>query len=147
MNAAHVHLIFNHFPLVGFVFSFLVLVIGKVRSNESFVRVGLLIVLISGLFTVPTFLSGDEAYDLLEKNPGFSKELAEEHDQAADFAMVWIVITCLTAGVAMRLSLKKNAAPRAVLMTVIALNLFSLTVIGRTAYLGGKISHPEIRGQ
>jgi len=146
MNGAHIHLMFNHFPLIGFVFSFLVLLLGLVRANESVVRVGFLIILVSGLLTVPTYLSGEEAEDIVEKLPTVSKEWLEEHEAAAGYAIWAIGITTAAAAAGLYLSTRKKAkTPKPVLVAVTLLNLFSLTVIARTNYLGGPITHSEIR--
>lgn len=146
MNAAHLHLILNHFPLVGFVFSFLILALGLFRSNESYVRVGLLIILVSVLFAVPTYLAGEPAEEIIEKLPGFSEKLVEAHEEAAELAIWFIGITALAAGAALWLSNKKTVSTKVILRLVLVLNFISLLLIARTSNLGGKISHPEVRG-
>ena len=74
MNGAHLHLLLNHFPLIGFVFSLLILGLGYVRANENFVRVGLLVILVSGVLAAPAYLAGEPAEDVIEKLPGFSEK-------------------------------------------------------------------------
>lgn len=145
MNAAHLHLLLNHFPLIGFVFSLLLLLLGLLRSNESYVRAGFLIILISGLFAVPTYLAGEPAEKVIEKLPGFSEELVEAHEEAAELAIWFIGITSLAAGVALWSSIKKKGSSKLILRSVLVLNFVSLVLVGRTSNLGGKISHPEIR--
>lgn len=145
MSAEHVHLMFNHFPLIGFIFSFLILILGFVRSNESVIRVGFLIILVSGLLTVPTYLSGEEAEHKVEELPTASKEWLEEHEAAAWYAIWAIGFTSVAATAGLYLSNKKGKTPKPVLLGVMLLNLFSLTVIARTNYLGGPITHSEIR--
>lgn len=145
MSPAHLHLILNHFPLIGFVFSILVLAVGLWRANQDFLRAGFLIIVVSGLFAIPTFLTGEPAEDMLEKSPGFSKELVEEHEKAADFALTFVEITAVAALASLVLSIKKGRAPKALVIATTVLNIFTLTVIARTNYLGGQISHPEIR--
>ncbi len=146
MNAAHLHIVLNHFPLIGFVFSFLILALGLFRSNESYMRVGLLIILVSGLFAVPTYLAGEPAEEIIEKLPGFSEKLVEAHEEAAEIAIWFIGITTLAAGAALGISYKKTGMSKLILRSVLVLNFISLVFIGRTSNLGGKISHPEVRG-
>lgn len=146
MNAAHLHLLLNHFPLIGFVFSFFILALGLLRSNESYVRVGLLTIVVSGLLAVPTYLAGEPAEEIIEKLPGFSEQLVEAHEEAAEIAIWFIGITTLTAGAALWISNKKTVTYRVILRSVLVLNSISLVLTGRTSNLGGKISHPEVRG-
>lgn len=145
MNAAHVHLVLNHFPLVGLVFSFFLLALGSLRSNVSFLKAGLLVVLVSGALAVPTFLSGEPAEEVIEKQPGFSEQLVEPHEEAAELAIWFVGATTLAAAIALMLTIQKRATASLAIKAVIVLNLISLVLIGRASSMGGKISHPEIR--
>jgi hypothetical protein len=110
------------------------------------VRVGLLIILVSVLFAVPTYLAGEPAEEIIEKLPGFSEKLVEAHEEAAELAIWFIGITALAAGAALWLSNKKTVSTKVILRLVLVLNFISLLLIARTSNLGGKISHPEVRG-
>ncbi len=145
MNGAHLHLLLNHFPLIGFVFSFLLLALGLFRSNESYVRTGFLIILLSGMFAIPTYLAGEPAEKIIEKLPGFSEKLVEAHEEAAELAIWFIGITTLAAGAALWFANKKSVTSKMILRPILVLNFISLVLIGRTSNLGGKISHPEVR--
>lgn len=112
MNAAHSHLLLNHFPLIGFVFSFLLLALGQFRSNESYVRAGISIILVSGFLAVPTYLAGEPAEEVIKKLPGFSENLVEAHEEAAELAIWFIGATTLVAGVALWLSIKKTVTSK-----------------------------------
>lgn len=135
----------NHFPLIGFVFSFLLLALGLFRSNEGYSRAGFLVILVAGLFAVPTFLTGEPAEEIMEKLPGFSEELVEAHEEAAELAIWLIGATTLAAAAAFWSSLRRVGRSQLILKIILVLNLISLILIGRTNQLGGKISHPEIR--
>ena len=145
MNAAHLHLLLNHVPLVGLLFSAIILALGLLRSNESFIRIGLLIVLISGVFAVPTFLSGEPAEKVIEQFSGFSEELVEAHEETAELTIWLVVVTTIAAGTGLWFSIRKEVLSRRVFWLVLSLNLISLFAIARTSQLGGRISHPEIR--
>lgn len=145
MNAAHIHLMANHFPLVGFVFSFLLLALGLFRSHEGYARAGFLVILVAGLFAIPTFLAGEPAEEIIEKLPGFTEELVEAHEEAAETAIWFIGVTTLAAAGAFWCSMKKVGRSKLILRILLVLNLVSLILIGRTNQLGGRISHPEIR--
>lgn len=145
MNGAHLHLLLNHFPLIGLVFSILILALGLLRKYDGFVRSGLLIVVISGALAVPTYLTGEKAEKVIEHLPGFSEAILEEHEEAAEFAIWAISLTAVAAAAGLFFSIKRNRIPRPLIASIVALNLFSLVVIGRTNNLGGRISHSEIR--
>jgi hypothetical protein len=56
-----------------------------------------------------------------------------------------VVATGLIAAIGFWWSVRKSLVPNALVAIVILLNIVSLVLVGRTANLGGKISHPEIR--
>ncbi len=146
MNAAHIHLVLNHFPLVGLAFSFFILALGLFRSNENYAKVGLFIILVSGLLSVPTYLAGEPAEEIIEKLPGFSEKLVEAHEEAAELAIWFIGLTALAAAGTLWIYGKKTTTTKMMLISTLILNFISLVLIGRTSNLGGKISHPEVRG-
>jgi uncharacterized membrane protein len=145
MNFAHLHLLLNHFPITALLFGFSVLAIGRLKSNETIIRVALGILVVGGFVAGAAFLTGDRAADLLMQNPTYSKKMITEHDQAAGFGLWSTIITACTAAGGLYLSQKKGAAPKRYLLIIFILNFWALTVIARTNYLGGQISHPETR--
>ena len=144
MSAAHLHLITNHFPLIGLFFATVLMSWGLLGRVPDFFRAGLVVSVIAGVFAVPTYLSGEPAEKELDHQPGFSQRV-EEHEEAAEFGIWCIALTALASAAGfVQLSRKRRLEQRwMVALTLLA--LFSLTVIGRTSYLGGQISHPEIR--
>lgn len=145
MNPAYLHLIINHFPLIGFVFSFLLLTLGLFRPDGGYARAGFLVILVAGFLAVPTFFSGEPAEDVIEKLPGFSEKLVESHEEAAELAIWFVCITTVAAAAGLWSSVKKAPAFGMILKIILVLNFVSLILIGRTNQLGGRISHPEIR--
>ena len=145
MNGAHVHLIFNHFPLIGFVLAFPLLVWGLIRSNKDFMRASLVVIIMAGVFTLPTYFSGEDAEEAIENRPGISKELIHTHEEAAEYAIIFTEITALAALIALILSVKKDRLPKPLIIVILLLQIFTMTVLATTNNHGGKISHPEIR--
>lgn len=146
MNGAHIHLMLNHFPLIGFVFSFVFLSWGLFRSSRSFLHAGLAVLLISSAIAIPSYLTGEGAEDVLKKRPGFSEKYVEAHESAAELALWSIGLTAAGALVAWRIS-SRSKDSTGVFVAILALNLVSLVLIGRVNNLGGEISHPEIRSE
>jgi len=146
MNAAHFHLMLNHFPLIGFFFSFLILVLGFISKNESYVRAGLFMFVLSGVLSVVTFLTGEPAEKIIEQSSGFSEKLVEAHEEAAELVIWFIGATSLLSAAALYFSFIKKNIPRALVFGIMAVAAISLIDTARTNNLGGKISHPEVRG-
>jgi glucan phosphoethanolaminetransferase (alkaline phosphatase superfamily) len=147
ISAAHLHLIINHVPLLGMIFGAVLLAFYFFRPNlKPILLVALVTILLSGLFGVPSFYSGESAEDLVENQAHVSETFMHEHEEAAEVT-IWVLGLAGLLSFLSLLSLylkKELIAKRLTLVTLI----FSLAAIGltaQTANLGGKISHPELR--
>lgn len=146
MNAAHFHLILNHFPIGGVLLGGALLVLALIRPNLSVARTGLGIIVLAGLLAAPTYLSGGEAEEVIEKLPGVSEHFIEAHEEAAEKA-IWLVGAAATAALAgIAYSFKRGTISRPILLGVLALSGAAAGTLGWTNELGGEIRHPEIRG-
>jgi hypothetical protein len=145
MNGAHLHLMLNHWPIFGTLFAFLLLGFARVRKSDELITVGLGLLVLVALGAIPVYLTGEPAEDAIEHLPGVSKDLIEEHEEAAEVAFVLVEILGALGLAGLFLARRsKRALP---LMGTIALGL-SLVVLGAMAWvgnLGGPIRHPEIR--
>jgi len=148
MNGMHLHLAINHSPLYSTMFAFFFVVVGMILRNRAIVTAGLVIAVIAALCGIAAHLTGDQAEEAIEKSApiaGVDKTLIKEHDEAAG----WVVTSsCITAGLAivvMIVGWRKGQRPRWMEVVVAVFLLWSLSVVARTALLGGRIHHPEVR--
>ena len=139
------HLLLNHFPIVGLIFSFLVLCFGLIRSKKDFVQVALSLTVLSGALAIPTYLTGEPAEDVIKNLPVFSESIVEEHEKAGLFAVWAMVISAVASATGLFFSIKKNEIPKKLVIVIVVLHVWALSVVARTNYLGGKISHTEVR--
>jgi uncharacterized membrane protein YoaK (UPF0700 family) len=145
MTYPHIHLLLNHFPIATLLFGFCILVIGRIQHNEGVVRVALGLLIVGGFVGTASFFTGDPAADIIKTNSTFSAPIVHEHELAATFGLWATIITAVVASGGLFLSRKKGAVPKRYLVLIFIINFWALTVIARTNYLGGQISHPEIR--
>jgi hypothetical protein len=83
----------------------------------------------------------------LKSNPAFTgKNLIHEHEEAAEFAIWFSSLTALVSAAGLYYSVKKGRIPKPLIIAIVILHIHILTVLARTNYLGGQISHPEVRG-
>ena len=142
MNYAHVHLLLNHVPVLGTGFAFLVLAWGIARKNQEVLRTALLLFVLVALVSIPTYLTGEPAGDMMEKL-GLSRAAIERHDGAAEIAITFMEIL----GGASLLGLiffRRREPPRWFLGATLLLCLITGVLMLRTASLGGQMRHPEL---
>lgn len=146
MSAAHIHLVLNHVPVLGAVFAAVVLGVGLLRRDESWQRVALWTLLAVGIASVVVYLTGEPAEELVEGAAGFSHEALGRHEEVALWA-TWLGGATGAAALVALVRYRAKAFSRAVSVGVLVLALALVGVMGWTANSGGKVSHPELRGE
>ena len=145
MNAAHVHLLLNHIPILGTIFGLLLLLYGWLRGSSDVEKASLGTFVITALITIPVYLTGDGAAEIVRHLPEVSVPIIRQHDNAATFTL--IVIEILGAVSLLSLWLSRRSREIKSWMALVAL---ALAVIGSglgmwTGALGGQVRHTEVR--
>jgi uncharacterized membrane protein len=143
MNAAHLHIILVHFPIVLLPTATILLAFALLRRQGTVATVALSLFVGASLCSIPAFLLGEEAAEIIEHLPGISEDTIEEHEEAADIAF-WL--TLFVGGIAASSILLGKRAPRVARGTLILLVVAGAVAsasLAYTAYEGGKIRHPE----
>lgn len=145
MNAAYVHIALNHIPVIGTFFGLLVLVIAALRASEEMKRLGLLIFVLVGVVTVPAYLSGKAAEEVVEGLPGVEEERIETHEDAGLPAAIAAWVLGALALVGLWAFRPPSALPAWLVAGALLLSLAVGGLMARAADLGGEIRHQEIR--
>jgi hypothetical protein len=135
MNTAHFHLLSVHLPIVAMPILALLLITGMWLKKPDLSKVALFGIVIISLFTIPIFLSGEGAEEVVEHLPSISENQIEFHEKAATIAFIMVSLLAQR----FHLSCLRYLVLSALLLTVIS----SGTLIW-VANEGGKIRHTEI---
>jgi len=144
IDAAHVHLMLNHVPVIGAPLLLLLLGIGLLRGSRELVTVSLVLVVGLVLATGLVYLTGEPAEELVEHAPWFRDSLVETHEEQAMVGLVAMLVTGALAGVAIALRNRLGSGtwlPR-VVWGGLAL---STALLGWVGWSGGQIRHDELR--
>lgn len=146
-SAVHIHLAINHSPLFAELFALCLMIFGLLKRRREFVTAGMVVAIIAALCGIATDLTGDGAADFLTKAnlAGVDTTLIHEHDLAAGYVVISACITAVLAIVALFIGYRRGARPRWLEIVIAVLIFWSLTVVARTALLGGRIHHQETR--
>ena len=145
MSAAHVHLALNHIPLLGILFGALLLAYGLWRDSSDVQKASLGLLAVAGLTTIAVYLTGEPAEDIVEGLASVSHDAIEAHEALGTYALVAGLLTGLTSIAALVLGAARERLVRGTVVLALGLALASTALIGYTANLGGRISHPELR--
>jgi uncharacterized membrane protein len=145
VNAAHAHLLLNHLPVLGTAFGVLLLLVAFARKSDELKRVALGVFVAAALSAVAAYFTGESAEDTVERLPGISKAMMHEHEDAAEGAAVALGILG-TVSLAGLVRFRRTArVPNWMSVSSLVLAVVVAVLMARTASLGGRIHHPEIR--
>ncbi len=111
MTPAHLHLALNHFPIVGVLASIVFLIAALTRRNSMLLRAGLLALVITALFALPVYFSGEPTEEVVENLAGVSHDTIEEHEEVAKLAFVGLELLGVLAAFGLY-SYRDRTAPR-----------------------------------
>jgi|ERR1051326_332988 uncharacterized membrane protein len=144
MNLVHLHLLLNHFPVIGVLIAALLLAVAVGRRSGELAKASLALLALVGTMAVLVFFTGEPAQEAVEKLPGISERVIDHHEDAARLAT--IVTAAMGAFALGALAVyRRRALPH--LLTLLALlgAVGSTAMMGYAANLGGQIRHTEIR--
>ncbi len=143
-NAAHIHLITNHIPVVGILLSTGVFAYGLLKKKEEIIRLALGLIVIVAVLSIIPFLSGDGAADIVKKLPGISKDLIHAHEEAAEVAFTLLEISGGAALLSLLIWRRRPSLPRLAVWTCLSMAMITCGAVGFAANRGGEIRHTEI---
>jgi uncharacterized membrane protein len=143
MNPAHVHLLLNHFPTIGFAIGLVLFVMALLLGKTGLRRVCLVIFFLSAAVTIATYVSGNDARELLKENPDVSDPLMQVHESAALLAFVFMQVTGFLSWIGLWVGERSPRFARWNVGLVLVFAVFTFVLMSRAAYMGGAIRHPE----
>jgi len=149
LNFAHVHLLLNHTPTIGFGIGILLYIVAYFGKNESLKKTSLVILFLIAVLAIPTYVSGNAAERTLcpdHKCPaGVNVMTIRAHEDAALGAFALMEVTGFFAWLALwQLRTKERIGSwNWNLILVLALGTFGMMALA--ANEGGDIRHSEIR--
>jgi uncharacterized membrane protein len=150
MNLAQLHLLLNHWPIIGTMIAYALFLVAVVGGRDDFSQVSLALFSLIALVAIPAYMSGYAAQEALKETPDVSMALIETHQGSAVLAFTFMEIT----GAASLLGLwrfsraaknpfrSRPAKGNLLLVLVLATTTVGLMAIAGNT--GGNIRHAEI---
>lgn len=146
MDLAHLHLMLNHFPIIGSLLALPLLGIAAWRPQERSALVGAVLVLgVSAIGAAGADFTGEPAEELVEDLPGVSEHWIHEHEERAEVAVVLSVVNGLAALGVLGWAYNKGRTPALGVAGLLALTAATSGDMAWTGLAGGQIHHPELR--
>jgi uncharacterized membrane protein len=144
MTLSHLHLVLNHVPVIGSVVAVGLLLLALVRRSPDLRRTALEVVVIVGLFSLLTYLTGIGGQKDIVNTEGVSKVMIRAHHDAALIGSISMLFTVMVAWAGLWQTRRRNRPARGVFGAVLVLAFVTVALMGRAANLGGQIRHSEV---
>src|SRR4030095_4139321 len=135
---AHLHLLLNHVPTIGFGFGIGLLVASLVRASADLRRASYMLFFGVALVAIPAYLSGNAADFVLRSERELPRDVVFAHQNAAMLALIPMEIVGFVSWLALWQTRRWH------LPAVRALSILTFVLMARAANIGGQIGHPEI---
>lgn len=145
MNDAHLHLTFNHLPIIIPIIGLLILIGGIILKSDVVKRTAYSIFIIGAITTIPAFLTGEGAEEIAEELPGVTHHFIHEHEEVAEtFALLSYLLGGISL-IGLWSNWKGKSLSKASTYVTAVLSLLVIAMARETGTTGGEIIHTEIR--
>jgi len=147
MNAAHLHLVLNHLPIIGALLSVPLVVMALAFRNERGLLIAAAMTLtLTGAGALATIQTGEPAEEMVEHLPGIAEPLIHEREERAEVATGLAVATAIAALALLGMTVRRGTSPPAPwLATLLVAAVATSGAMAWTGKAGGVIHHTEIR--
>lgn len=145
MNDAHLHMVVNHFPIIGTILGLGILIGGLVFKNNSIKNTAYCLFIVAALFALASMSTGEGAEEIAEKLPSVTDQVIHEHEEAAEKLAVVLYFLGAISIVGLYLNIKKNEKANLVSFLALTIAVVGVFLAQQTGTTGGEIRHTEIR--
>ena len=145
MNDAHLHLLVNHFPIIGTIFGLGILISGMLFKNNSIKNTAYVLFIVAAIFSAFSMGTGEGAEELVEDLPNIGKQIIHEHEEIAEKFAIIMYATGLFGLLSLYTSIKNHKLAKTISYVTLALAIFAAVFAKSVGTTGGEIRHTEIR--
>ena len=145
MNDAHLHMVVNHFPIIGTIFGIGILIAGIFLNNSSVKNTAYILFIIAAIFGALSMGTGEGAEEMVEDFPNIGKAIIHEHEELAEKFVLVLYATGVFALVSLVAAIKKFRLAKIFSFITLVLALIAGIISINVGTSGGEIRHTEIR--
>lgn len=145
MNEAHLHMVVNHFPIIGMILGLIVLLGGLFLKNNTVKNVSYFLIIIAAVFSAISMATGEGAEELVENMPEVGKKIIHIHEEAAEKFAIVAYLSGIAALIGLYMNVKQKAKANLVSYVVVVLAVVAAFLSKSVGTTGGEVRHTEIR--
>ncbi len=145
MNDAHLHMVVNHFPIIGTIFGLGVLVAGIFFKNNAIKNVGYVLFIVAAIFGAVSMATGEGAEEIAENLPSVTDQIIHEHEEMAEKLAIVLYALGLVSLIGLYMNIKNHAKANLISYLAVIIAVVGVFLGKQTGTTGGEIRHTEIR--
>jgi uncharacterized membrane protein len=145
MNDAHLHLLVNHFPIIGTLFGLGILIAGMLLKNNSVKNTAYILFILAAIFAAFSMGTGEGAEELVEDLPNIGKHIIHEHEEIAEKFALIMYVTGFLGLLSLYTSIKNHKLAKTFSIITLIFALIAAVFAKSVGTTGGEIRHTEIR--
>jgi uncharacterized membrane protein len=145
MNDAHLHMVVNHFPIIGTIFGLGILIAGIFMKNTVIKNVAYILFVVAAIFAAVSMATGEGAEEIAEKLPSVTDQIIHEHEEMAEKLALVLYTLGVISLLGLYLNFKNHTKAVAVSYIVLVVAVIGVFLGKQTGTTGGEVRHTEIR--
>ena len=145
MNDAHLHLLVNHFPIIGTIFGLGILIAGIIFKNNAVKNVSYVIFIVTAIFAFIGMSTGEGAEEIVEDMPNIGKQIIHEHEEIAEKLAVVLYVLGVVSLFGLYANLKNHSKAKLTSYLALVIAIVGVVLAKSVGTSGGEIRHTEIR--
>ncbi|MEL1240246.1 hypothetical protein [Flavobacterium flavipallidum] len=145
MNDAHLHMIVNHFPIVGTILGLLVLMGGIYFRSNSIKNTSYFLFIIATVFTVFSMATGEGAEELVEDMPNIGHEIIHNHEELAEKLAIIMYLLGVVSVIGLISNIRNHPKAKFFSYAIAVIAIVAVLLSSKVGTSGGEIHHTEIR--
>ena len=144
MDPQKLHLVVNHFPVVGSFWMLLLVALALWKPSKNLNHAALTLVVLVGMSALPAHRTGMPAEERLSGNPDVSISAVTQHERAASRSLFAALVTSALGFAGVAVNARKPGSRVSLWPALVGLAVTTVLMV-QAAELGGKIRRPELR--
>lgn len=145
MNDAHLHLVVNHFPIIGTILGLGILIAGIILKNNTTKNVAYALFIVAAIFAAFSMYTGEGAEELVEDMPSVGEKIIKEHEEIAEKLALVLYFLGVISLVGLYANIKKWIRANLVSYLALTIGLVAVFLAQQVGTSGGEVRHTEIR--
>lgn len=145
MNDAHLHLVVNHFPIIGTIFGLGILIAGILLKNDTVKNVSYILFIVAALFAAFSMGTGEGAEEAVEEMPNIGKQIIHKHEELAEKLALVLYILGVISLLGLYTNFKNHSKAKLISLLALAIALIGVFLAQQVGTSGGEVRHTEIR--